>query len=167
MQPPSHRLSIFARPPANATFVAYFLGAVLPLLGLGIVLDRLLLEPLGAAGPESLSLGRLPALLAFASMSGLSLSCFFMLRRVLKQTLGQHRMLTSFDAVTGLPNRRLFKSRLEQALRRRLPKCQSLNDLGHCSVACGIEILRGHGDVPTDVRASHESVGLSLQHGGG
>ena len=33
MQAPNHRLSIFAHPPANATFAAYFLGAVLPLLG--------------------------------------------------------------------------------------------------------------------------------------
>jgi diguanylate cyclase (GGDEF)-like protein len=118
MQAPNHRLSIFAHPPANATFAAYFLGAVLPLLGLGIVLDRYVFAPLGV--PDELAspvFWRLPVLAAFLSMATLSLTCFFMLRRVVKQTLGQHRMLTSFDAVTGLPNRRLFKTRLEQAVR--------------------------------------------------
>ena len=118
MQAPNHRLSIFAHPPANATFAAYFLGAVLPLLGLGIVLDRYVFAPLGV--PDEFAspvFWRLPVLAAFLSMATLSLTCFFVLRRVVKQTLGQHRMLTSFDAVTGLPNRRLFKTWLEQAAR--------------------------------------------------
>jgi diguanylate cyclase (GGDEF)-like protein len=63
-----------------------------------------------------LILGTGGALGAFLSISVLSLACFLMLRRVLGDALEQQRRLASCDAVTGLPNSRLYRTRLEQAI---------------------------------------------------
>jgi diguanylate cyclase (GGDEF)-like protein len=158
MRSSDHPLSLFAHPPRRAAFVAYFLGAVVPLLVLGIVVERHLLARFPPpAGDPQLLLGIAGTLGAFLSISVLSLACFLMLRRVLGEALEQQRKLASFDSVTGLPNRRLYRARLEQAIEHArndnalvgtgfidLDGFKRVNDtLGH---AAGDELLRQVGD---------------------
>jgi diguanylate cyclase (GGDEF)-like protein len=52
----------------------------------------------------------------FISIAGLSLACFLLLRRLVRHSIEENRQLAQFDTLTGLPNRRLFKDRAEQAL---------------------------------------------------
>jgi diguanylate cyclase (GGDEF)-like protein len=119
MRASSNPLSIFAHSPRRIAFAAYFLGAVVPLLLLGeVVMEQHLVarfRPPGSA-PQSLPStgGTLVASLVWTSV--LSLGCFFMLRRTLGEAMEYQRRLVSFDAVTGLPNGRLYRTRLEQAI---------------------------------------------------
>jgi hypothetical protein len=82
------RYSIFFHSQDRGTFVAYFLGAVVPLIALGIVAERFVLSPI--AGPIDsyvATLGDGGILLLFAAISLLSLSCFFMLRRLVRNSI--------------------------------------------------------------------------------
>lgn len=74
-----HRLSLFSQRLDRAAYVAYFLGAVVPLAALAL-LGRAVLQQ---AGTETR-----PALLAtFAGLGTLSLAAFFALRRTSRQAL--------------------------------------------------------------------------------
>ena len=74
-----HRLSLFSQRLDRAAYVAYFLGAVVPLAALAL-LGRALLQQAGS--------DTRPALLAaFAALGTLSLAAFFALRRASRQAL--------------------------------------------------------------------------------
>jgi diguanylate cyclase (GGDEF)-like protein len=110
--------SLTSGDPDRGTFVAYLLGAVVPLGALGFVIGRYTAL---YAGPFGGDLGLAPLepthlLGLFVGISGLSLACFFLLRRVINRAIEENRQLAQFDTLTGLPNRRLFKDRAEQAL---------------------------------------------------
>jgi diguanylate cyclase (GGDEF)-like protein len=100
----------------RGTAVAYFLGAVVPLVGLGVVLERYVLAPIAAPNDLLAVLDARWVLALFASISILSLSCFFMLRRLVRRSLEENRVLAYYDSLTGLPNRRMYEDRLEQVL---------------------------------------------------
>ena len=86
MQPAEHRLSIFAQKLDRAAFVSYFLGAVVPLIALGIIVERFLLSPT-AAPPDRFT--SLALVCVVASIAALSLSSFFALRRMTRQFLSR------------------------------------------------------------------------------
>ena len=112
--------SLTSGDPDRGAFVAYFLGAVVPLAALGFGLGRyttlhagVLDGDLGYAPLESAYLLGL-----FVGISGLSLACFFLLRRLVRRAIAENRQVAQFDALTSLPNRIFFKDRAEQALLR-------------------------------------------------
>jgi len=111
-------LSVFDYPHDRGAYVAYFLGAVVPLLVLGVVVERLVLAPIGISldGWRASELGERGFVGLVTSVAALSLGCFFMLRRLVNASIHENRRLAYHDALTGLPNRRLFKDRLELAL---------------------------------------------------
>ena len=76
IEAPQPNLSIFSHTLDRVVFVAYFLGAVVPLVALGVVIDRHQLTEL--ADPVS-AIGLLGLV---GSICLLSLSSFFMLRRM-------------------------------------------------------------------------------------
>lgn len=109
------RYSLLSQTPDRGTYVAYFLGAVVPLVTLGIVLERYVFrtasDPMADYGLEPREV-----LLVFTGIATLSLFCFFLLRRVMVEAIAENRALARYDSLTGLPNRRMFSERLEQAL---------------------------------------------------
>jgi diguanylate cyclase (GGDEF)-like protein len=111
-----HRLSIFSHTADRGTAVAYLLGAVVPLVCLGIVLERYVLTPLMAPPDRFSVLAPVWILALFGSVAILSLSCFFMLRRLVGLALEENRALAYYDSLTGLPNRRMYTQRLEQSI---------------------------------------------------
>lgn len=111
-------LSLFAHPADRGTNVAYFLGAVVPLFVLGIVIERYVLAPFQPGSEQVLSLGRHATLGLFISISMLSLTCFILLRRLVRRTIEENRSLALYDSLTGLPNRRRYQERLEKAISR-------------------------------------------------
>ena len=117
MQRLDHRLSVFSHTADRGTAVAYLLGAVVPLVCLGIVLERYVLTPLMAPPDQFTLLEPIWILALFTSVATLSLSCFFMLRRLVGRALEENRALAYYDSLTGLPNRRMYTQRLEQSLR--------------------------------------------------
>lgn len=111
-------MSLFSHPVDRGSFVAYFLGAVVPLVALGVVMDRFVLVPKGLLSGIWVDSGSHLhwGVALFASISALSLGCFFMLRRLVKMSIEENHALACFDSLTGLPNRRMYKDRLGQAL---------------------------------------------------
>ena len=114
-----HSLSVFAYPAERGTFVAYFLGAVVPLVVLGVVAERFVLAPIGASTDTwyAVAFGAQGIVGLLVSVTTLSLGCFFMLRRLVRRSIDENLELAYYDSLTGLPNRRMFKDRLAQALR--------------------------------------------------
>ncbi|MEE8475489.1 MAG: EAL domain-containing protein [Myxococcota bacterium] len=98
---------------ARGAFVAYFLGGIVPLAVLGAVVDRYALSPvsLQADGHSAVGLFGL-----VGSICLLSLSSFFMLRRLVLQNVAKSLFLANYDSLTGLANRALFADRLKQIL---------------------------------------------------
>lgn len=113
-----HPLSIFAHPADRGSNVAYLLGAIVPLVALGVVIERYALAPYLPGGEQALSLGRVGTLALFASISLLSLACFLVLRRLVRRTIEENRNLALYDSLTGLPNRQRYHERLEKAIKR-------------------------------------------------
>jgi diguanylate cyclase (GGDEF)-like protein len=95
--------------------LAYFLGAVVPLMTLGVVIERYVLAPFGTPEDRYSALGGTWLTGLFVSIALLSLGCFFVLQR-LKRSLEENQALACYDSLTGLPNRRMYRSRLEQAV---------------------------------------------------
>jgi putative nucleotidyltransferase with HDIG domain len=85
MARPAHRLSIFSQSLDRAAFLAYFLGAVVPLVGLGLVVHRLALPAL-PDGPWRVGL-----VAVTVSIGALSGAAFFALRRVTWHTVAGMR----------------------------------------------------------------------------
>jgi diguanylate cyclase (GGDEF)-like protein len=116
MSRPRNRFSLLSHAPDRGAFVAYFLGAVVPLIGLGLAMEHYGLASLSPL-VDSYAKLRAPWVAAlFGFISLLSLSCFFMLRYLVGRALEENRNLAYYDSLTGLPNRRMYKDRLEQAL---------------------------------------------------
>jgi len=116
MNRPRNRFSLLAHTPDRGAFVAYFLGAVVPLIGLGLSVEHFGVASLAPLVNPYAEL-RAPWVVAiFGFTSLLSLSCFFMLRYLVGRALEENRSLAHYDSLTGLPNRRMFKDRLEQSL---------------------------------------------------
>ena len=104
----------------RGSYVAYFLGGVVPLIALGVVVERYVLSPVAASANEYFAVGLLALV---GSICLLSLSSFFMLRRLVLQALENSRVLAYYDSLTGLANRQLFTDRLEQTLvQQQLPR---------------------------------------------
>jgi diguanylate cyclase (GGDEF)-like protein len=111
-------LSLFGHEPDRGTNVAYFLGAIVPLIALGIVLERYVLAPFLPGVERFFNLGRAGTLALFMSIATLSLMCFLVLRRLVRHTIEENRLLALYDSLTGLPNRCRYRERLDQALLR-------------------------------------------------
>jgi diguanylate cyclase (GGDEF)-like protein len=77
------------------------------------VADRYALTPIGASKEGGYAVALIWLLL---SIGLLSLGSFFMLRRLVLQSIEDSRLLAHYDSLTGLPNRELFTERLEQSL---------------------------------------------------
>jgi diguanylate cyclase (GGDEF)-like protein len=116
MDPIEHRLSLFSHTTDRGTAVAYFLGAVVPLIVLGVVTERFVLSPVEIANDRLFALGSGGVVGLFGGIAMLSLCSFLMLRRLVRRALEENRALACYDGLTGLPNRRTYIDRLENAL---------------------------------------------------
>ena len=115
----SSKYSIFSHRQDRGTFVSYLLGGIVPLMALGIVVERYVLSPIGGPNDSfTAALGDRGILALFSAISLLSLGSFLMLRRLVGNSIEAHRALARYDGLTGLSNRRMYKERLEQALIR-------------------------------------------------
>ena len=80
---------------------------------MGVVVERYALSPVAAPAAGLSSIGLLGLVGAICL---LSLSSFFMLRRLVLQAIEKSLVPGCHDDLTGLPNRHLFKDRLERTL---------------------------------------------------
>ena len=110
--------SLFSYPANRGMNAAYFLGAVIPLVFLGIVIERFVLAPFTPGEQVGLILGRSGVLGIFFGIGLLSMSCFLFLRRLIHQTIEANRKLALYDSLTGLPNRHRCHEKLERAISR-------------------------------------------------
>jgi len=110
--------SLTSGDPDRGTYVSYLLGAVVPLVGLGFMIGRYTALRIVALEGDLTFAPLEPVYLLglFICISTMSLACFLLLRKLVKRSIKQIRELAQFDALTGLPNRRTFKDRAEQAL---------------------------------------------------
>ena len=106
-------LSIASHSADRGTFIAYFLGAVVPLVALGVVAERYVLSPQAAPG-DAYGLGDGGVVALFAAISFLSFSSFLLLRGLVRSMIETIQALAHYDSLTGLPNRRLFNERLQR-----------------------------------------------------
>ena len=65
-----------------------------------------------------MSLGGPATVGLFVSIASLSLTCFLLLRRLVRRIIDDNRSLALYDSLTGLPNRRRYEERLEKAISR-------------------------------------------------
>ncbi len=87
------RFSLFAQPLDRAAFVAYFLGAVIPLAALGLVTQKYFQAAgLWTASGTTLLQSRLFLIALIVSIAVLSLASFLALRRTMRQALESARM---------------------------------------------------------------------------
>jgi len=96
-----HRNSIFSQRLDRTTFTAYFLGAIVPLLALGYVVDHYVMPTLPTKG-QAIALGAL-----VSSIALLSLLSFLVLRKTTHSTLERidqdnHRLAALLGASTNL-----------------------------------------------------------------
>jgi len=120
-----HRNSIFSQRLDRTTFTAYFLGAVVPLLALGFVVDRYVI-------PTISSKGQILGMVALVSSIGiLSLLSFLVLRKT------THSTLERIDR----DNRRL--SALLGASTT-LTASEYASDIAATSVTCAVELTGAH-----------------------
>ncbi len=97
----THRNSIFSQRLDRTTFTAYFLGAIVPLLALGYVVDHYVMPTLPTKG-QAIALGAL-----VSSIALLSLLSFLVLRKTTHSTLERidqdnHRLTALLGASTNL-----------------------------------------------------------------
>ena len=158
------KIPLFPHALDQGAFVAYFLGGIVPLAALGVVVDRYALSPAAVPSAGDPTVGLL-ALIGAVCL--LSLGSFLLLRRLVFQAMEKNLVAANCDNLTGLPNRQLFTSRLEQALVRAqrdgqlvagcfldLDGFKRINDtLGHsvgdqllCEVAQRLQASLGAGD---------------------
>jgi diguanylate cyclase (GGDEF)-like protein len=118
MERPKHPLSLFSHPPSRGAFAAYFLGAVVPLVTLGVVIERYALAPPVVPADSYWAVDANGTSWLFGSIAVLLLGCFFMLLRLVRCSVEENRSLAYYDSLTGLPNRRMYNDQLEQGLLR-------------------------------------------------
>ncbi len=111
-------ISIFSHQSGRGPYLAYFLGAVVPLFALGVVIERYVLSPFPPDPNSTLNLGGLGMVLLFVGIGTLSLMCFLLLRQLVQRSIEENRVLACYDSLTGLPNRRRYREQLEDALSR-------------------------------------------------
>jgi putative nucleotidyltransferase with HDIG domain len=149
----AHRLSLFAQSLDRAAFVAYFLGAVVPLVGLGFVVHRFALPSLPPDGPWSEALVGLT--LSIAVLSG---AAFFALRRVTWQTIARAR--TDNERLAAL---------LEAS--SRLARSPHEGEVVATTVACAARLTGAHAVFFLASRkeggAADETAGLALEASAG
>jgi HD-GYP domain-containing protein (c-di-GMP phosphodiesterase class II) len=87
----ANKHSIFSQKLDRAVFVAYFLGAVVPLVALGAIFARPAIENAAAQGGYLSQAGALAQMGVLASAAALCLGSFFVLRRFAVQTLQRLR----------------------------------------------------------------------------
>jgi HD-GYP domain-containing protein (c-di-GMP phosphodiesterase class II) len=146
-----HRNSIFSQRLDRTTFTAYFLGAVVPLLALGFVVDRYVIPTI----PEK---GQIIGMIALvSSIAILSLLSFLVLRKTTHSTLAR----------IDRDNRRL--SALLGASTN-LTASEYASDIATTSVACAVELtgaqaayLLVRGKDPEEPAELFESAGTDIE----
>ena len=111
-----HTVSLFSQSADRGVSAAYFLGAVVPLVTLGALIHWNAGSPYPAIPDAFEALGGSAAVGLFGWIAALTLSCYFLLRALVQRCLAENRALSYYDPLTGLPNRRMYLDRVDQAL---------------------------------------------------